>query len=83
MGGYASQIVFPPEISHMENGEFKSVVSRSVDRTVNPLVGHGVYVEGNMENISETIRLTFLRTLTSLKMSSLEKSSLKMRFVSI
>jgi hypothetical protein len=38
----------------MENGEFKSVVSRSVDRMVNPLVGHGFYVEGNMVNISES-----------------------------
>jgi hypothetical protein len=27
----------------------------NVDRTMNPLVKHGVYVEGNMENISETI----------------------------
>jgi hypothetical protein len=43
---------FLPEINHMENGKFKSFVSRSVDRKINPLVGNNVYAEGNMVNIS-------------------------------
>jgi hypothetical protein len=30
----------------------------NVDRTMNPLVRHDVYVEGNMENISETIQIS-------------------------
>jgi hypothetical protein len=39
------------DISRMEKREFKLDVSRRVDQTVNPLVGHGVYTKGNMENI--------------------------------
>jgi hypothetical protein len=46
----------------VENGEFKSTVSRSVDRTVNPLARHGVYAEGNMVNISEIIPINISRT---------------------
>jgi hypothetical protein len=36
----------------MEKGEFKSAMSRSVHRKINPLAGHGVDVEGNIANIS-------------------------------
>jgi len=43
---------FLPDTSCVENGEFSSVVSRSFYRMVNPLARHGVYVQGNMENIS-------------------------------
>jgi hypothetical protein len=53
---------FLPEISHVERGEFKSVVSRNDSQTVNPLAKHGVYVEGNMVNISETIPINISRT---------------------
>jgi hypothetical protein len=54
---------FLPELSHVENGEFKSAIIRSVDRTVNPLARHGVYAEGNMANISETIPINISRNL--------------------
>jgi hypothetical protein len=43
---------FLPEMDHIERGEFHVHMNDNVDRTMNPLVKHGVYVEGNMENIS-------------------------------
>jgi len=51
-----------PEISHVENGDFKSTVSRSVVWMVNPLAMHGVYTEGNMVNILETIPINIYGT---------------------
>jgi hypothetical protein len=54
---------FLPELSRIENGEFKSTIVRSVDRTVNPLARHGVYAEGNMANISEMIPINISRNL--------------------
>jgi hypothetical protein len=39
---------------------WKSIHMGYVDRTVNPLVKHGVYVEGNMENIFEMIPINIL-----------------------
>jgi hypothetical protein len=46
----------------VESGEFRSVVSRNVGQTVNPLAKHDVYAEGNMVNISETIPINISRT---------------------
>jgi hypothetical protein len=37
---------FLPELSRVESGEFRSVVSGGVDQSVNPLEKHGVYAEG-------------------------------------
>jgi hypothetical protein len=39
----------------MEKGEFKLVMSRSVDQTIKPFVKDSLYAKGNMENISKTI----------------------------
>jgi hypothetical protein len=58
---------FLPKISCMENGEFKSVVSRSVNRTANPLIEHNLYAEGNMENISKTIPINIYKNLDVVK----------------
>jgi hypothetical protein len=34
-----------------------------VDRSLNPLETHGIYVEGNMENILETLLINISKTL--------------------
>jgi hypothetical protein len=62
MGGYASSIIFPSQISRVKSREFWSAVSRGVDQSVNPLEKHGVYVEGNMANISKTILINISKT---------------------
>jgi hypothetical protein len=46
---------FLPKIDRIERGEFHVHMNDYVDKTMNPLVKHGVYAEGNMENILETI----------------------------
>lgn len=38
------------------------ILSGDVDHPVNPLAKHGVYVEGNMANILETILIDISRT---------------------
>jgi len=43
------------EIDCTKRGEFCVHMNDNVDSTVKPLVKHGVYVEGNMENILETV----------------------------
>jgi hypothetical protein len=42
---------FLPELSRVEKGEFQSTMIGYVDRPLNPLETHGIYVEGNMTNI--------------------------------
>jgi hypothetical protein len=59
---------FLPEISHVESGEFWVYMSRNVDQSMNPLEKHGVYAKGNMDNILETIRSTFLKPLALWRM---------------
>jgi hypothetical protein len=56
------RLYFLPKISRVERGEFKLVVSRSVGQTVNPLAKNGIYVKGNMVNISEAILINISRT---------------------
>jgi hypothetical protein len=65
------------ELVHIENGEFKSAIIRSVDRTVNPLARHGVYAEGNMVNISKMIPINISRNLDVIKTSSSKQNSHK------
>jgi ribosomal protein S17 len=52
-----------PKISRVENGEFKSTVSRSVNWTVNHFDKNGVYTEGNVVNILETIPINISKNL--------------------
>jgi len=40
------------DIDRIDSKEFQSTMSGDRDWLVNPLVTHGVYVEGKMENIS-------------------------------
>jgi hypothetical protein len=53
---------FLPDISRVENGEFKSTMSRHVDRMVNTLARNGVYAEENMDNILEIVPINISRT---------------------
>ena len=42
------------ELSRIENQEFHVRLVDNVDLSINPLPNEGVFVEGNMENISTT-----------------------------
>ena len=46
---------FLPELSRIENQEFHMRLSDDVDTPINPLPKEGMFVEGNMENMSATI----------------------------
>jgi hypothetical protein len=53
---------FLPEFERIEQDEFRSTLSEMVGHTVVPLDMHGIYVEGNMVNISPTITIDISRT---------------------
>ena len=46
---------FLPELSRIENQEFRLRLSKDVDIPINPLPREGMFAEENMENISSTI----------------------------
>ena len=46
---------FLPDLSKIENQEFKVRLSDDIEVPINPLPREGVFAEGNMENISTTI----------------------------
>ena len=46
---------FLPELSRIENQEFRMRLSQDVDTPINPLPKEGMFAEGNMANISATI----------------------------
>ena len=46
---------FLPELSRIENQEFRLRLSEDVDTPINPLRREGMFVKGNMGNISATI----------------------------
>ena len=46
---------FLPELSRIENQEFRLRLSEDVDIPINPFPREGMFAEGNMENISATI----------------------------
>ena len=48
---------FLPDLSRIENQEFHMRLSDDVDTPINPLPREGIFVEGNMENISTTISI--------------------------
>jgi hypothetical protein len=48
---------FLPELERIEQDEFRSTLSEMVGHVVVPLDTHGIYVEGNMENISPIIMI--------------------------
>jgi hypothetical protein len=56
------QAYFLLELSQVEKGEFRSTLSTCVDFPVNPLAKQGVYAEGNMANILETILIDISKT---------------------
>ena len=49
------QSYFLPDLSKIENQEFKVRLSDDIEVPINPLPREGVFAEGNMENISATI----------------------------
>jgi hypothetical protein len=52
---------FLPELVRIEHDKFRSTLSEMVGHIVVPLDTHGVYAEGNMENISPTITIDISR----------------------
>jgi hypothetical protein len=48
---------FVPDIFRIEHDEFRSTLSKKVDHAMVPLDMHGIFVEGNMVNISPTIMI--------------------------
>jgi hypothetical protein len=48
---------FLPELSRIEQYDFRSSLSEIVDHAVIPLDTHNVYVEGNMASISPTVTI--------------------------
>jgi hypothetical protein len=48
---------FLPELVRIEQDDFSSTLSEMVNHVVVPLDTHGIYAEGNMENISPTITI--------------------------
>jgi hypothetical protein len=53
---------FLPELVRIEQDEFRSTLSEMVGHVVVPLDTHGIYAEGNMENISPTVTIDISRT---------------------
>jgi hypothetical protein len=53
---------FLPELSRIKAGEFTLTMTRDSTCPINPLSIHDVYVEGNMETITETILINISRT---------------------
>jgi hypothetical protein len=53
---------FLPELVRIEHDDFRSTLSDMGGHTVVFLDTHGIYVEGNMENISPTIMIDISRT---------------------
>ena len=53
---------FLSELKHIERDEFKKTLSEKVGRLMHPLCTHGIYGEGNMENISPTIPINISGT---------------------
>jgi hypothetical protein len=53
---------FLPELRRIKAGEFTLTMTRDRSCPINPLATHEVYVEGNMENITETIPINISRT---------------------
>jgi hypothetical protein len=51
-----------PELKRIESGEFITTVNGDAPCLVNPLAMHGIYAEGNMESIAETIPIDISRT---------------------
>jgi hypothetical protein len=48
---------FLPELVMIEHDDFRSTLSEMFGHAMVPLDMHGVYVEGNMENIYPTIMI--------------------------
>jgi hypothetical protein len=48
---------FLPELVKIEHDDFRSTLSEMVGHVMVPLDTHGIYVKGNMENISPTITI--------------------------
>jgi hypothetical protein len=53
---------FPPSLERIEQDDFRSTLSGIVSHAIVPLDTHGIYVEGNMENISPTISIDISHT---------------------
>ena len=51
---------FLPELSRIENQEFRLRLSEDVDTPINPLPREGMFAEGNMENVPPLYLLTSL-----------------------
>jgi hypothetical protein len=52
-----------------------------VDHPLNPLETHGIYVEGNMENISETISINISKTLDVVENVFIGATILQKKFI--
>jgi hypothetical protein len=52
---------FLPELVRIEQDDFRSTLSEMVGHVMVPLDTHGIYVEGNMVNISPTITIDISR----------------------
>jgi len=52
---------FFPDLDRIESEEFHIPFSECVDRPLNPLAKQGIYVEGNMANISEMVPINISR----------------------
>jgi hypothetical protein len=53
---------FVPELERIEHDDFMSTLSEMVGHAVVPLDTHGIYVEGNMENICPIVMINIYRT---------------------
>jgi len=52
---------FIPDLVNIKHDVFRSTLSEMVGHIVVPLDTHGIYVEGNMENISPTVTIDISR----------------------
>jgi hypothetical protein len=54
---------FLPELSTIEQDDFRYTLSEMVGDPIVPLYTHGIYAEGNMENIYPTVMIDISRII--------------------
>ena len=53
---------FLSKLEQVEHDDFRTILSESVGHPMIPLGTHGIYVEGNMENLSPIIPINIFQT---------------------